>query len=137
MAIGETVGIVFAANGIDIDVLVKQLKDELSAHETKTLKLKGAVQDGLREGWTIIAETEEETVIQWHEINWKVRQSARIDAQKLLGLYPAEKHEHSGPDGGPIQSEAQLTLQAGSGLQAVIERLESSGIAGPGPEDGA
>jgi hypothetical protein len=104
MPIGETVGRVFESNGIDVDVLVKQLKDELSAHETKTLKLKGAVQDSLPEGWTIIAETEEETVIQWHEVNWKVRQPARIDAQKLLGLYPAEKHEHSGPDGGPIET---------------------------------
>lgn len=58
-------------------------------------------------------------------------------AIKLWGMMPAERREVSGLDGGPIQSEAQLVIQAGPGIQAVVERLESSGIAGPGPEDNA
>ncbi len=58
-------------------------------------------------------------------------------AIKLWGMMPAERREVSGLDGGPIQSEAQLVIQAGPGIQAVVERLASSGILGPGPEDDA
>ena len=56
-------------------------------------------------------------------------------AIKLWGMMPPERREVSGPDGGPIQSDAQLVVQAGPGLSGLIARLESSGIAGPGPED--
>lgn len=58
-------------------------------------------------------------------------------AIKLWGMMPAERREVSGLDGGPIQSEAQLAISAGPGIRSIIERLESSGIAGPGPEDNA
>jgi hypothetical protein len=40
-----------------------------------------------------VAETEQETLIQWEEINWGVRQAARIDAQKLLDMYPSERRK--------------------------------------------
>jgi len=56
-------------------------------------------------------------------------------AIKLWGMMPPDRREVSGPDGGPIQSEAQLAISAGPGIRSIIERLESSGIAGPGPGD--
>ena len=34
---------------------------------------------------------------------WTIRQKARMDAHKLLAHYPAEKHEHTGKDGGPLE----------------------------------
>jgi hypothetical protein len=136
MPIGEVVGgRVFEAEGITPELLAKQLVEELNATVTKTAKLKGQVQDNLPDGYRIIAETEDETLVQWEERAWTVQQPARMDAQKLLGLYPAERRELTGPDGGPIQSETQLIVSAGSGLSGLIERLASSGIAGPGPED--
>jgi hypothetical protein len=128
-------GRVFEAVGITAEVLAKQAWDELHSTVTKTAKLKGAVLDNLPEGYRIIAETEEETIIQWDERNWGTQQAARMDAQKLLGLYPVERRELTGPDGGPIQSESQLVVQAGQGLSGLIASLRSSGIAGPGPED--
>jgi hypothetical protein len=35
-------------------------------------------------------------------INWPVRQNARMDAQKLLNLYPAKRVEVGGKDGAAI-----------------------------------
>ncbi len=70
-------------------------------------------------------------------VDWQTRGRALELAIKLWGMMPPDRREVSGPDGGPIQSDAQFTIQAGPGIRAVIERLESSGIAGPGPEDDA
>jgi len=60
------------------DYLAKKLKAELNAKETKYFQFQGQV------------------VEQRDVIAWDVRQRARMDAHKLLGHYPAEKHEHSG-----------------------------------------
>ena len=121
--------------GIGPEVLAKELKAELNATVTKTQRLKGAVQDALPKGYRIIAETEEEALIQWEEKDVRMAQNALFEAHKLFGLYPAAKHEVTGRDGGPIQSEAQLAVQAGPGLRALIARFESSGIGGSGSED--
>ena len=56
-------------------LLVHKLAEELEANETKFFHHKGKV-------------VSTRTVK-----SWDVRQSARIDAQKLLGAYPVEKHE--------------------------------------------
>jgi hypothetical protein len=39
-----------------------------------------------------------DTVIAWNEVDWSTRQRARMDAHKLRGDYPAEKHEISNVD---------------------------------------
>ena len=70
-------------------------------------------------------------------VDWQTRGRALEMAIKLWGMMPPDRREVSGPDGGPIQSEAQLAISAGPGIRSIIERLESSGIAGPGPEDNA
>ena len=88
---GATVGQVFERHGITAEYLAGKLKDELGALVTKTLKIKGQVQDALPPGCWIVCESEEETIIQWEEINWGVQQAGRMDACKLLGLYPAAK----------------------------------------------
>lgn len=100
----------FNRHGIDEDFLVGKLQEELGAHETKTIKVKGHVsEEDLTEKVRIIADTgghhestkgniyiDGETVLQWDEKNWPIRQKARIDVHKMRGDYPAEKHEHSG-----------------------------------------
>ena len=62
--------------GITREYLAKELKRELNAKETKVFHNKDT---GVIYSKKMIA--------------WTIRQKAREDAQKLLGLYPAEKRE--------------------------------------------
>lgn len=96
--------------GITPEYLAKKLKAELEAEETKTFKVKGSVDKGaLPQGFEIISDTgnthestrgniyiDGETILQFNEITWRIRQEARKDAHKLRGDYPAEKHDISG-----------------------------------------
>ncbi|MDD5511602.1 MAG: hypothetical protein PHI12_12460 [Dehalococcoidales bacterium] len=88
--------------GIYERILAKQLKAELKAKATKTIKIKGRVDpETLPRCVKILATTtasqgEEcsgggETVLQWQERAWDVQSKARTDAHKLLGHYPADK----------------------------------------------
>ena len=87
--------------GIYERILAKQLKAELKAKVTKTIKIKGRVDpETLPRCVKILATTtashgEEclggETVLQWQERAWDVQSRARTDAHKLLGHYPADK----------------------------------------------
>jgi len=74
--------------GITPSYLAKKLKAELNAKEVKVFNDK---DDGIVYSKNLVA--------------WNVRQKARMDAQKLLNLYPAERHEHTGADGGPIEKK--------------------------------
>lgn len=109
------------AKGINPCGLFERLARELDAKVTRTKALKGHVREigELPPGYRIICETEHETLIQWDETAWTVSQAARMDAQKLFGMYPAEKHEHSGPDGGAIEV-------GGEALERVITKYLSS-----------
>jgi len=64
--------------GIHERYLAKKLKRELNAKEIKIFK---SAEDKLIHSKNLIA--------------WKIRQAARMDAQKLLGFYPAEKLDHT------------------------------------------
>jgi hypothetical protein len=87
--------------GIYERILAKQLKAELKAKVTKTIKIKGRVDPETLPGCVKILATttarhgEEcsggETVLQWQERAWDVQSRARTDAHKLLGHYPADK----------------------------------------------
>lgn len=55
--------------------LADKLAEELEAHETKVFCDKGT------------------PVYSKDMVAWGVRQKARMDAQKLFGLYPADRHE--------------------------------------------
>lgn len=96
------------ANGITPESLALELKEELTSGETKTLKIKGKVEQkdlpsGVRiltraiipklqkEGEDYVAYDDGDTVIQWDEVNWATRQKARQDAHRLMGHYPPEK----------------------------------------------
>ena len=97
--------------------ITKLLKRELKAKITKLIKIKGAVSpDQLGKGRRIVSTSgtiiqtkdkdsfgDGETVIEWDEIAWDIRQRARMDAHKLRGDYPAEKREITGAGGGPLQ----------------------------------
>ncbi len=73
--------------GITSDYLADKLKEELEANETKVFQYKG----GIVEKSDLVA--------------WEIRQRARIDAHKLLGHYPSEKHHVTFED----TSKAPLT----------------------------
>ena len=92
--------------GITERALAKQLKRELKAKESRRVKVKGAVSpEALPRGRRLILTSgkivldkdgnevsgDGETVVEWDEVAWDVQQRARMDAQKLLGLYPAER----------------------------------------------
>lgn len=73
------------AEKITLAHLAKKLRSELDARESKFFQKDGKVISTR----TVVA--------------WDTRQRARIDAHKLRGDYPAEKYEHTGHEGGPIE----------------------------------
>lgn len=96
------------AEGITPESLAKKLAEELDAHETKVFHNKDT---GVVFSDPVIA--------------WDIRQKARMDAQKLLGMYPAEKRELSGPDGGPIEvHDTDLSGLSDEDLRRLTEVLE-------------
>jgi len=62
-------------DGITRKFLVQKLKAELNATEVKAFNDKGVI------------------VYSKPLVDWDIRQRARMDAQKLMGLYPIEKYE--------------------------------------------
>jgi hypothetical protein len=85
--------------GITPSFLAKKLKAELEATEIKAFNHGGKLvySDPL--------------------VAWEVRQRARIDAQKLLGLYPAEEHRITG-DMIPSRSPEEI-----KSLQEIARRV--------------
>jgi len=109
------------AERITPKLLARKLKAELSAKSSKTIKIKGAPGQ-LPKGYKTITTTgiiekihvdgctekdycDGESVLGWDEVDWGTRQKARIDAHKLRGDYPAEKHDHA------IHGEISMLLQ--------------------------
>ena len=81
--------------------LAKKLKRELNAKETKVFNPKGnSKAEGLIYSKALVA--------------WDIRQKARMDAQKLLSLYPPEKHEVKHDLAGSLM---EIAVQAGRKIQ--------------------
>ena len=83
--------------GITVEYLADKLQEELDATEVKTFQYKGEViqSDPL--------------------VAWEIRQRARMDAHKLRGDYPSEKHHvtfESGVPIVPLNEDQQLELEA-------------------------
>lgn len=87
-----------ARHGISADMLARQLKKELRATAQRTRKIFELQEDNT---FKVSYKIEKVPL-------WDVQQKARIDAHKLRGDYAPLKHEHSGPDGGPIQHNHEL-----------------------------
>jgi hypothetical protein len=94
--------------GITKKRLAAELLKELEAVETKVVKVKGFMIPGmagvdsemketLPDGYSAVFKTTDETLVQRDLVDWDIRQRARMDAQKLLGAYPANKLEISAP----------------------------------------
>jgi CMP-2-keto-3-deoxyoctulosonic acid synthetase len=84
--------------------LAKKLKKELNAKEIKVFNPKGNNKpEGLIYSKALVA--------------WEIRQRARMDVQKLLGLYPIEKREISGS----IDLRRPLTPEEEEYLQTAME----------------
>jgi hypothetical protein len=88
--------------GITPDYLASRLREELDAHETK-------IFFDQRTGNLLYSKD---------LVSWKVRSEARKDAHKLLGHYPPERRELTGPAGVP------LDLRMGPEVQQVIQEIE-------------
>jgi hypothetical protein len=54
---------------------------------------------------------------------WDIRQRARMDAQKLLGLYPAEKHDHEINMGVTMDLSDEDRKLLKSGLDGVAQAI--------------
>lgn len=94
---------VMEAQGITGTKLAQLLKEGMEARETKTIKVKGDIQEA-PEGYKIIAKSVSkrmdregvvhefvgETVLQWDETLHDIRQRTRSDAHKLRNDYPPE-----------------------------------------------
>lgn len=111
------------AVGLTKSYLAKKLKRELNANKTVFQKLKGAAElpktpkGRTKKGLYVITKTgliefdregekeysTGESLVAINMVDWRTRQTARQDAHKLLDHYPAEKMEHSGKGGGPLQ----------------------------------
>jgi len=92
----------FTEAGITPDYLAGRLREELDANETRMFF-------DQRTGTLIYSKD---------LVSWKVRAEARKDAHKLLGHYPPERREVSGPAGVP------LDLRIGPEVQQVIQQIE-------------
>jgi len=110
-------GLYLEKQGINPSTLAEELAEQLKATKQQVFCYRG------------------DLVLSDPMVDWQTRGGALELAIKLWGMMPPDRREVSGPDGGPIQSEAQLSISAGPGIRSIIERLESSGIAGPGPGD--
>ena len=104
----------FEAAGITPEYLASKLKKELDAKKVRLFF-------DQRTGKVITSDK---------LTAWDVRQKARQDAHKILGHYPAERTEVSGPDGGFIPLGVALSKET---LQ-VISEIESA-ILGKVTED--
>jgi hypothetical protein len=94
--------------GITPEKLAILAKGELRSKTTRTVKIKGAINgDKLPNGFKKVTDSgliendgekgkffgTGETLIEVSEVNWPIRQKARMDMHKLRGDYPAEKHD--------------------------------------------
>lgn len=85
---------------ITMESLSKSLAEEMRANITKTAKLRGVVQEKEGAVRTVASSgVDGDTLLGWDEIDWSTRQRARMDAQKLLGVYPPEKRQISLDEG--------------------------------------
>lgn len=98
------------SSGITLEFLLKQLKKELNAKDTKFFQHEGEVIE-IRE-----------------VIDWSTRQKARIDAHKLRGDYPAEKQEITGAGGGPIEFSR---LERANRIAAIAEAARKRKVNDP------
>lgn len=128
-------GLCLEKHGITDDTLAIQLKAELKAKVTRTIKIKGAVStDNLTKGHRIIATSgviyhnkdgddygDGDTVISYNEIDWNTRQKARMDAHALRGDYPAEKHVFPDKDGNP-QEIGMGSIEAAARIAYLIKQ---------------
>ena len=112
----------FDAAGITGEYLIRFHKKELKAKKTEFIKLKGAVNPAnLGKGQSIIATSgiieqdkdgewygTGDTVIAVQVADLGIRQKGLNEVHKLRGDYPADKqkHEVTGPNGGPILTKA-------------------------------
>jgi len=103
-----------AKQRIDMDSLAGDLKQELKAKETKIIAFDGIYKDlseiilmaaaggttnetlksikrlAAKGSVRILGASGEKTLVAIDMVNWGVRQKARMDAQKLLDMYPVE-----------------------------------------------
>lgn len=96
---------VLSRAGVHEEALAKKLKAELGATEIKIFK----GPDDLIYSEPVVA--------------WDIRQRARMDAQKLLGLYPAEKHDHEINMGVTMDLSDEDRKLLKSGLDGVAQAI--------------
>lgn len=102
-------------SGLTLDALLKDLKKELKAKETKYIKVKKSGSEQKTDQKKpkkakIIYETDKEVLLAIDMVNWTARQAARKDAHALRGDYAPNKVEHTGKGGGPVDMAVRYTV---------------------------
>jgi len=114
-------------HGLTMKRWVELLVRELGATETKTIKVRGKVQPhqlSSTSGSRIVGGNSEETIIQWDEVNWPIRQRARIEAQKMLGHYMPSQHQFPDKNGIP-QAIGLTSLEAATKLLYLLTEAKA------------
>ncbi len=123
---------VLLKGGIDDDYLIKQLKKEFENEEPKVIKSSGKLDSrSLPKNYKVIAKPTKDnpygdTIIECRLHNLGISQKARMDVHKLRGDYPAEKHEHTGKDGGPIEHKHILDEEIEKKINAIYDKKTGS-----------
>ena len=98
-----------SAHGISLDALARQIGEEMRATEVKAFKSRG---EPVEYSKPLRA--------------WNIQQRAREDAQKLLGLYPAEEHKITADISEKMSDEDKEMLQAVA--QEIAEKVRRKKI---------
>lgn len=96
------------AQHVTIPRVVRTLKKSLLAKKTQLIKIKGVKinnDEKLPRGVKIIASTVDETILSVTMDELRLRFDTAKEFAMLFDLKPAEKHEHTGKDGGPIETK--------------------------------
>ena len=139
---------VLESQGISAETLARGLKRELKAQETKIISIDGryhsleeiimtAAAEGvndeslkkirrlLKGPARVLGASGEKTLVAVDMVNWGTRQKARMDAQKLLDMYPVEKKQIQLDEGTLSAILNGLPAGVGEAVRAELGRIVS------------
>ena len=139
---------VLESQGISAEALARGLKRELKAQETKIISIDGryhsleeiimtAAAEGvndeslkkirrlLKGPARVLGASGEKTLVAVDMVNWGTRQKARMDAQKLLDMYPVEKKQIQLDEGTLSAILNGLPAGVGEAVRAELGRIVS------------
>lgn len=110
-------------HGANAEYVVKNLMRLSRAKVAKTIKVKGSQkEDKTKRGVKVIAETDEEIVLERNYKDNDTQLKALVELKKVLGIDAPAKMEITGENGGPIEHNHNSNMNMDA-LNDVIERF--------------